>query len=96
MHSPQIQELLHNLEKMLQHQEKLQRELSDYHNNMKSTIDLLEREGLPMEFVRKFRDEHEQKLSNYFDSLGTHLEQESMMYTKHVIDKMADALSAMN
>ena len=95
MNSPQVQELLHNLEKMLQHQESLQRELSDYHRKMKDTIELLEREGLPMEFVVKFREEHEQKLSHYFDGLGRHLETESMPYTKHVIDKTAELLQAM-
>lgn len=90
-----IRELLERLEKMASEMEKTQRDLAEYHGKMKHTIDVLEQEGLPKEYIIKFREEHLEKLSRYFDGLSSHMEQEAIPYTKNVIVKTSELLNSM-
>ena len=93
--SIQIREILDRLEKMASEMEIIQREMHEYHGKMKHTIDVLENEGLPQEYIRNFREEHVEKLSRYFDGLSEHMEQEAIPYTRRVIEKTSALLDTM-
>lgn len=95
MGSVQVKEILDRLEDMAREMEKVQRDLEDYHKKMKHSIDTLEQEGLPKEYVETFRSEHVEKLSRYFNGLAEHMEQEAIPYTKQVITKTSDLLNTM-
>ncbi len=94
MNSMQIRDVLDRLEFMRSEMSRMHSELGEYHSNMKNTIDRLEAEGLPQEFVSRFREDHIDKLSRYFDGLSEHIERESIPYTQKVIEKTNELLSS--
>jgi len=85
MSSFNLSDVVQRLEKMASTLEQLKNELKDYHGNMKSQIDSLEQEGLPREFINRFREDHLEDISRYFNGLGDHIEQKSLPYTREVI-----------
>lgn len=90
-----VREILERLEFMRNEMQRMQGELHTYHQKMQQTIDRLEHEGLPQEYIQKFREEHLNKLTSYFNGLSEHMERESIPYTNKVIDKTEQLLQSM-
>ena len=93
MNGFQVKEILDRLGEMDNRMKKMCDDLREYHGKMKGLIDRLEDEGLPREFISRFRNDHLEKISRYFDGLSKHLADEAIPYTKKVIKKTDELLS---
>ena len=82
-----VDQIIGRLEKMETEMNNLEQAMREYHGKMNHFINELESEGLPEEYIRKLKDDHVEKLSNYFNGLSRHIEEESIPYTRKVIEQ---------
>ncbi|MFT6753796.1 MAG: hypothetical protein ACJA2O_003992 [Candidatus Azotimanducaceae bacterium] len=80
-----------SLERMLASSEVLQKDLlrfisqsREFVVKLKASVNRLEKDGLPREMVKKFREKHVTEITRYLNGLTEFLEKDTLKYTKEV------------
>ncbi|MFT6753795.1 MAG: hypothetical protein ACJA2O_003991 [Candidatus Azotimanducaceae bacterium] len=84
-----------NVEDMVRSTETLQRDIKnfasdirEFESNFKATLERLEKDGLPKEFVENFRNKQMSQVTKQISSIGRFLENETLRYIIQVKQKI--------